>query len=81
MVSTAIGGDQVEPLVTGCWCCEDRTVQASLLRLDEHAEVGVCFRCVDWLHKRKRKLQRRTQHAPAGPRWRRLQYRAGLGDC
>ena len=35
MVATALGGDQIEPPATGCWCCGDRTVQASLLRLDE----------------------------------------------
>jgi len=34
MVTTAVGGDQVEPPATGCWCCGDRTVVASLLRLD-----------------------------------------------
>jgi len=81
MVSTAIGGDQIEPPVTGCWCCGDRTVQASLLRRDEHGEVGVCFRCLDWLHKRKRQLQRRPRHAPPGPWWRRVQYRFGVGHC
>ncbi len=64
--------------VAGCWCCGDRTVGGSPLRLDGHREVGVYFRCVDWLGKRKRKVQRATRHAPPGPWWRRVQYRAGF---
>ena len=81
MVATAVGGDQLEPPATGCWSCGDRTVQASLLRLDEHAEVGVCFRCVEWLSKRKRDLERMTRNPSAGPWRRRLQYRAGFNRC
>jgi hypothetical protein len=54
MERTAVGGDYVEPPVPGCWCCGDRTVAGSLLRLSEHPEVGVCFRCVSWLNRRKR---------------------------
>ena len=81
MVVTAVGGDQLEPGTTGCWCCGDRTVQASLLRLDVHREVGVCFRCVGWLNKRKRELERMTRHAPPGPWWRRLRFRAGFNRC
>ena len=81
MDRTAVGGDQFEPPVTGCWCCGDRTVVASLLRLSEHQEVGVCFRCIDTLRRRKRQVERMTRHAPPGPWWRRVQYRAGLGHC
>ena len=34
MAMTAVGEDVDGPgEVTGCWCCGDRTVQASLLRL------------------------------------------------
>ena len=67
------GGDHVRPSLTnlvpeppepGCWCCGDRTVRASLLQLDGHREVGVCFRCVDRLAKRKRAIERMTRHAP-----------------
>ena len=61
---TAVGGDYVEPPDPGCWCCGDRTVRASLLQLDAHREVGVCFRCVDYLNKRKRAIQRMTRRAP-----------------
>jgi hypothetical protein len=43
--------------------------------------VGVCFRCVGWLNKRKREIQRMTRHAPAGPWWRRVRYRAGFNRC
>ncbi len=47
--TTAIGTDDVDGPQPGCWCCGDRTVQASLLRLEGRPEVGVCFRCVDQL--------------------------------
>lgn len=77
--ATAVA-DDVDPQ-PGCWCCGDRTVQASLLRLEGHPEVGVCFRCVDRLRNRKRAVQRMTRQAPVGPWWRRLQYRAGLNSC
>ena len=84
MAVTAVGADFLEPPdgTTGCWCCGDRTVQASLVRLGAHPEVGVCFRCVRVLARRKREIQRRTRAAPAGrPFWRRVQYRAGFGRC
>ena len=81
MEKTAVGGDYIEPPVTGCWCCGDRTVTGSLLRLHGHQEVGVCFRCVDWLGQRKGELERMTRHAPPGPWWRRVQYRAGFNRC
>lgn len=80
MASTAVGGDYVE-CQPGCWCCGDRTVHASLLQLDGHPEVGVCFRCVDRLTKRKRSIERITRHAPPRPWWRWLQFRAGFSHC
>ena len=83
MAMTAVGGDLGGPAeVSGCWCCGDRTVRASLLRLEEHPEVGVCFRCVRVLARRKRAIEHRTRAAPAGlPLWRRALYRLGLGTC
>jgi hypothetical protein len=82
MTKTAIGGDDDERLPQpGCWCCGDRTVEGSLLRLEQHSEVGVCFECVKSLVKRQRSIQRMTRAAPPGPWWRRLQYRAGFGHC
>jgi hypothetical protein len=84
MALTSVGSDTLEPPdgPTGCWCCGDRTVQASLLRLAEHPEVGVCFRCVRILARRKREMQHRTKAVPEGwPFWRRVQYRAGFGRC
>ena len=51
------------------------------MRLAEHAEVGVCFRCARELGKRKRAIERQTPSAPPGPWWRRVQYRAGFGHC
>lgn len=83
MAVTALGGDHLEPpdQPTGCWCCGDRTVRSSLLRLSEHPEVGVCFRCVKTLTKRKRAIERATRRAPDGPWWRRAQYRLGFGHC
>ena len=65
MVATAVGEDQLEPPATGCWCCGDRTVRASLLRLGEHPEVGVCFRCVRVLAG----LRRRESSGSAGNPW------------
>ncbi len=42
MAVTALGSDAVEPPVApGCWCCGDRTVQASLVRLGAHPELVV----------------------------------------
>jgi hypothetical protein len=54
---------------------------ASLLQLHEHREVGVCFRCIDVLAKRKRTIEHMTRKAPPGPWWRRLQFRAGFNRC
>ena len=83
MAMAADGSDSVGPPgVPGCWCCGDRTGAASLLRLGEHPEVGVCFRCVKVLARRKREIERRTRAAPA--RWplrRRVQWRLGFGRC
>jgi hypothetical protein len=83
MARTAVGADHVEPPeVPGCWCCGDRIVHASLLRLGEHPEVGVCLRCVKVLARRKRAIERKTRAAPAGwSWWRRTQFRAGFGRC
>ena len=83
MALIAVGGDFGEPMgVTGCWCCGDRTVQASLVRLGEHPEVGVCFRCVGVLVRRKREIKRCTRAAPVGwPLWRRVLFRLGYSRC
>lgn len=86
MALTAVGSYFLEPPeASGCWCCGDNTVQASLVRLGEHPEVGVCFRCVRVLARRKRAIERhsrRTRSLPASwSRWRRVQYRAGFGRC
>lgn len=81
MDRTAVGGDFVEAPNSGCWCCGDRTVRPSLLRLTTHQEVGVCFHCIDDLAKRKRTLERMTRKAPPEPWWRRLQFRAGFNRC
>lgn len=78
MVRTAIDPRDEEP---GCWCCGDRTVRASLLRLERHQEVGVCFLCVAQLAKRTRAIERMARHAPPGPWWRRAQFRAGFNRC
>jgi len=80
MTRTAVGGDYAEPQ-SGCWCCGDRFVSPSMLRLERHPEVGVCFRCVNNLAQRKRTIERMTRHAPPGPLWRRLQFRAGFNRC
>src|SRR5215216_4989159 len=81
MTRTAVEGDFGDGREPGCWCCGDRTVVASLLRLNHHQEVGVCLRCVDRLSERKRWIERTTRRAPPGPWWRRLLYRAGVSRC
>ena len=82
MAMTAVGGEFGSSGVPGCWCCGDRTVAASLLRLGEHPEVGVCFRCVRVLASRMREVERRTRAAPAGlPVWRRVLFRLGFNRC
>jgi hypothetical protein len=81
-METAIGGDFIEPTNSGCWCCGDRTVRSSLLRLSQHPEVGVCFRCVRYLEKRQHEIERQTRSAPAGLPWRRrVLYRLGYNRC
>jgi hypothetical protein len=83
-MAPAVGTDSLEPEdPSGCWCCGDRTVQGSLLRLGDHPEVGVCFRCVKVLVQRRREIERRTRRAVLmdRPLWRRVQYRLGFGPC
>ena len=82
MAATAVGGDFMDQPPTGCWCCGDATVGGSLVRLGNHPEVGVCFRCVKVLAIRKREIQRQTRKAPM--RWplrRRVTYRLGFNRC
>ena len=79
MQRTAVGGDY-EPH-PGCWCCGDRLVGANLLRLESCSEVGVCFRCVDRLAKRKTEIERATRHAPPGSWWQRLRFPIGFNRC
>jgi len=81
VVTTAVGGDDAERPDTGCWCCGDRTVDARLLRLDAHQEVGICFACVKRLRHRMRATRRRNVHVPAPTLWQRWRYRAGFGRC
>jgi hypothetical protein len=83
MAMTAVGGDSGGTAdVPECWCCGDRIVGASLLRLGERPEVGVCFRCVRVLARRKREVERRTRAAPVGwPFWRRVLFRVGYNRC
>lgn len=82
MTAAAVGSDHLEPPTPGCWCCGDRAVSRSLLRLGDHPEVGVCFRCVRVLAKRKRAIERSTRRAPSHwSLWRRAQFRAGFNRC
>ena len=83
MAMASVGFDSIEPPgVPVCWCCGDRTVQASLVRLGEHPEVGICYRCINVLVRRKRDLRRRMRSAPLGwSWWRRMRYRAGFERC
>ena len=81
MAITAVGSGPVGPGASpGCWGCGDRAAQASLVRLGEHPEVGVCFRCITVLAHRGRDMQRRARAAPRGwPWWRRVRYWALFG--
>jgi len=83
MAMTALGRDPGPPTgTTGCWCCGDRTVHASLLRLSDHPEVRVCFRCIKFLDRRKREIERQTRAVPIGwPFWKRVLFRRGLNCC
>jgi hypothetical protein len=50
--------------------------------LGAHPEVGVCFRCVRVLARRRREIERRTRAAPVGwPFWRRVLFRFGYNRC
>jgi hypothetical protein len=75
MAMTAPDRNLVEP-PEGCWCCGDRTAGASLVRLHAHPEVGVCFRCIQWLDEQRDAIGRRTGQVRSGPWWRQLQDRA-----
>jgi hypothetical protein len=72
MAMTAAGNDLVETPAM-CWCCGNRTVGTSVVRLHSHPEVGVCFRCIRWLEQQKHTIERRTGQASW---WHQLQYRA-----
>jgi hypothetical protein len=79
-MQTHVGEEYVGP-EGGGWCCGDRTVRASRLRLTAHPEIGICFRRVRALSERKRELERMTRHSPSGSWWRRVQYRVGFNRC
>ena len=37
-----------------CSCCGRARPESKLVRLDQHAEVGICFDCLDWLEQQRR---------------------------
>ncbi|KRB73099.1 hypothetical protein ASE01_20205 [Nocardioides sp. Root190] len=48
-----------------CWCCGATFDESTLVRLGAHPEVGLCFDCARWTHRRA------VEQADAG--------RAGIG--
>ncbi|WP_432886742.1 hypothetical protein ACQPYH_04090 [Kribbella sp. CA-245084] len=48
-----------------CWCCGNQFEENDLVRLGSHPEVGVCFGCARFLHRRAvgQEDQRRTSLA------------------
>ena len=54
MAVTALGTDEIEPPSPSiCWCC-GRSDRAGFVRLSCHAEVAICFYCLDWLNDARR---------------------------
>jgi hypothetical protein len=51
---TALGTDEIEPPPpSNCWCC-GRSDRSGFVRLSCHAEVAICFNCLDWLNEARR---------------------------
>lgn len=40
-------------LEAACACCGKAFPEAKLVRLDQHAEIGICFDCLDWLEQQR----------------------------
>jgi hypothetical protein len=53
MTTTAIDTEQSGPTPrSNCWCCSrGPDAVAGFVRLKCHAEVAICFDCLDWLVK------------------------------
>ena len=49
----AVDRDEVDPDGT-CWCCGRHFPEERLVRLGMRPEVGVCFPCAKFLHRRAR---------------------------
>lgn len=49
----AVDHDEAEPDPT-CWCCGRSYPENQLVRLGTHPEVGVCFQCAKFPHRRAR---------------------------
>jgi hypothetical protein len=64
MAVTAIKSDEnTPPEQSICWCCNRGPDQvAGFVRLKCHAEVAVCFHCLDWLvDSRRQQVRQLTQ--------------------
>jgi hypothetical protein len=48
-----VDDDEAEPQPR-CWCCGRLQSEDRLIRLGTHPEVGVCFPCAKFLHRRAR---------------------------
>ena len=72
---TGIDGDENElPEAASCWCCGLGAGDVEgLVRLQEHAEVAICFVCLDLLNNNRAQQVRELKR-----RWGRMSLRQRL---
>ena len=58
----AIGEDDGQ---VRCWCCGARRPPGEVVRLGNHPEVALCFRCAHWAHHQARSSEDATRPTPA----------------
>jgi hypothetical protein len=61
-MTVEVEAQQDAPAEAVCWCCGNPFPDQDLVRLGQHPEVGVCFRCARWLDRRA--VQRRDERRP-----------------
>jgi hypothetical protein len=47
-----VADETFQPSAPLCWCCGNQFEENDLVRLGSHPEVGVCFNCARFLHRR-----------------------------
>ena len=48
-----------------CWCCGARRPPDAVIRLGDHPEVALCFRCAHWAHLQARSREDAVRPTPA----------------